>query len=95
MKSDGIFLNSWNHFTFFPVYRGRKECESWKIQESLTCTGRGMSGQWKKPNGNTAPTAGGRVVIVADTEAERQAAKKVKGALILDSYDAVVDAILK
>jgi hypothetical protein len=38
---------------------------------------------------------GGRVVIVADTEAERQAAKKVKGALILDSYDGVVDAILK
>ena len=38
---------------------------------------------------------GGRVVIVADTEAERQAAKKVKGALMLDSYDGVVDAILK
>ena len=38
---------------------------------------------------------GGRVVIVADTEAERQAAKKVKGAFMLDSYDGVVDAILK
>ena len=38
---------------------------------------------------------GGRVVIVADTETERQAAKKVKGALVLDSYDGVVDAILK
>ena len=38
---------------------------------------------------------GGRVVVVADTETERQAAKKVKGALILDSYDGVAEAILK
>ena len=38
---------------------------------------------------------GGRVVLVADTPAERKAATMVKGALVLDSYDAVVDAILK
>ena len=38
---------------------------------------------------------GGRVVVVADTPSEREAAKKLKGALILDSYDGVVDAILK
>ena len=38
---------------------------------------------------------GGRVVIVADTPAERKAAKMVKGAVVLDSYDGVVDAVLK
>ena len=38
---------------------------------------------------------GGRVVIVADTPAERKAAKQVDGAVVLDSYDGVVDAVLK
>lgn len=38
---------------------------------------------------------GGRVVVVADTSAEQKAAKMVKGALLLDSYDGVLDAILK
>ncbi|MBO7207284.1 MAG: hypothetical protein J6W10_06685, partial [Kiritimatiellae bacterium] len=38
---------------------------------------------------------GGRVVIVADTPKEQKAAKMVKGAFTLDSYDGVVDAILK
>ena len=38
---------------------------------------------------------GGRVVIVADTPAEQKAAKKVKGAVVLGSYDGVVDAVLK
>ena len=38
---------------------------------------------------------GGRVVIVADTPAELKAAKAVNGAVVLESYDGVVDAILK
>ena len=38
---------------------------------------------------------GGRVVIVADTPAEQESAKKIKGAIVLESYDGVVDAILK
>ena len=38
---------------------------------------------------------GGRVVIVADTPAERKAAKTVKGAVVLESYDGVIDAVLK
>lgn len=38
---------------------------------------------------------GGRVVVVADTPAERSAAKTVKGAVVLESYNGVVDAIMK
>ncbi len=38
---------------------------------------------------------GGRVVIVADTPAERKAAKSVKGAIVVDSYGKVADALLK
>ena len=38
---------------------------------------------------------GGRVVIVADTPTEQKAAKMVKGAVVLESYDGVADAILK
>ena len=38
---------------------------------------------------------GGRVVLVADTPAERKAAEKLKGAVVLESYDGVIDAILR
>ena len=38
---------------------------------------------------------GGRVVIVADTPAELNAAKSVKGAIVVDSYGKVADALLK
>ena len=38
---------------------------------------------------------GGKVVIVADTPAERETAKTVKGAVVLESYNGVVDAIMK
>jgi len=38
---------------------------------------------------------GGRVVIVADTPAELKAAEMVKGAVVLESYDGVVDSILR
>ena len=38
---------------------------------------------------------GGRVVIVADTNEELEASKMVKGAVVLKSYDGVLDAILK
>lgn len=38
---------------------------------------------------------GGRVVIVADTPAEREMAETVKGAVVLESYNGVVDAIMK
>ena len=38
---------------------------------------------------------GGRVVIVADTPEELAAAKTVKEAVVLESYDGVIDAILK
>ena len=38
---------------------------------------------------------GGRIVIVADTPEEQNAAKKLKGALVLESYGDVADAILK
>ncbi|MBO4287944.1 MAG: hypothetical protein J5985_07265 [Kiritimatiellae bacterium] len=38
---------------------------------------------------------GGRVVVVADTPAERKAAEKLKGAVVLESYDRVIEAILK
>lgn len=38
---------------------------------------------------------GGRVVVVADTDKERQAAGKLAGAVVVDSYDKVVGAILK
>ena len=38
---------------------------------------------------------GGRVVIVADTSGKRKAAKRLKGAVVVDSYDKVVDALLR
>jgi hypothetical protein len=38
---------------------------------------------------------GVRVVIVADTEKELKASNMVKGAVVLESYDGVIDAILK
>ena len=38
---------------------------------------------------------GGRVVIVADTPAERKAAKMLKDAIVVDSYGKVVDALLR
>ena len=38
---------------------------------------------------------GGRIVIVADTPEELNAAKTVNGAVVLESYDGVIDAILK
>jgi glutamine amidotransferase-like uncharacterized protein len=38
---------------------------------------------------------GGKVVLVADTPAELKAAKNVKGAVVIESYENVVDAILK
>ena len=38
---------------------------------------------------------GGKVVIIADTPAERETAKTVKGAVVLESYNGVVDAIMK
>ncbi len=36
-----------------------------------------------------------RVVVVADTDEKRTAAKRIDGAVVVDSYDKVVDAILK
>ncbi len=36
-----------------------------------------------------------KVVVVADTPEKRNAAKKLKGAVVVDSYDKVVDALLK
>ena len=38
---------------------------------------------------------GGRVVVVADNGKELEAAKKIKGAVVLESYDGVVDAVLR
>ena len=36
-----------------------------------------------------------RVVVVADTKAKRKAAETLKGAVVVDSYDKVIDALLK
>ena len=36
-----------------------------------------------------------RVVVVADTKAKRTSAEMLKGAIVVDSYDKVVDALLK
>ena len=47
----------------------------------------------KRLNGYIA--RGGRVVVVADTETKRETAAKLNGAIAVDSYDKVVDAILK
>ena len=38
---------------------------------------------------------GGRVVIVADTEKKREAAQKIQDAVVVDSYDKVVEELLK
>ena len=38
---------------------------------------------------------GGRIVVVADTDAKRARAKKIAGAVVVDSYAKVVDALLK
>jgi len=36
-----------------------------------------------------------KVIIVADTKAKRKAAGALEGAIVVDSYDKVVDALLK
>ena len=38
---------------------------------------------------------GGRIVVVADTDAKRRLAEKIAGAVVVDSYGAVVDALLR
>ena len=38
---------------------------------------------------------GGRLVVVADTDAKRARAAKIAGATVVDSYAKVVDALLK
>ncbi|MBQ9431024.1 MAG: hypothetical protein IJU44_05685 [Kiritimatiellae bacterium] len=47
----------------------------------------------KRLNGYIA--RGGRVVVVVDAETKRETAAKLNGAITVDSYDKVVDAILK
>ena len=37
---------------------------------------------------------GGRIVVVADTDAKRALAKKIVGATVVDTYAKVVDALL-
>ena len=37
---------------------------------------------------------GGRLVVVADTDAKRARAEKITGATVVDSYAKVVDALL-
>ena len=38
---------------------------------------------------------GGRIVVVADTDAKHALAEKIAGATVVDSYAKVVDALLK
>ena len=90
-KSSAEFLcNTLSRDSRFCVWPG-KDVNDLPHVEAVVLTGKATGAEAKTLNRYIA--RGGRVVAVCDTQKKREAAKKLKGAVVVDSYDKVVDAI--
>ena len=87
-----FLFNTLNRDSRFCVWPG-KDVNDLPHLEAVILTSKASDAEANALNRYIA--RGGRVVIVADTEKKREAATKIKDAVVLDSYGKVVEELLK
>jgi len=90
--STEFLFNTLNRDTRFYVWSG-KELSDLSHVDAVVLTDKVTKSESETLGRSVAD--GLRVVVVATTKAKRKAAELLKGAVVVDSYDKVVDALLK